>query len=158
MQIYAFFVILRIFADLLVIINLQCYCPPRFYGNPRVRCERPQCVTDEECPQHLACENEKCVSPCKCPPSAICNVFNHRPGSYLYLDNYIEYWFSPFHSYLVCTCPPGQTGSPTVRCSPSKLSYSLYIDIFIVYYCVWLFKICTNIFYSSNPNRSQIRV
>lgn len=75
----------------------ECYCPPRFYGNPRVQCERPQCTTDEECPQHLACENEKCVNPCKCPPSAICNVFNHRP---------------------VCTCPAGFTGNPTSNCSP----------------------------------------
>jgi len=57
----------------------QCYCPDRFYGNARVRCERPECERNQDCPFHLACIQEKCSDPCNCPPNAKCTVFNHQP-------------------------------------------------------------------------------
>ena len=88
----------------------QCYCPERFYGNPRIRCERPQCVSDEECPYYLACINEKCADPCKCAPEAKCTVFNHRPN---------------------CECPPGTTGNPTVKCLQvivQEVKYECQVD------------------------------
>lgn len=74
----------------------RCYCPDSFRGNPLVRCERPECTTDAECPLHLACQNERCESPCKCGPSAICDVRNH---------------------VAICSCPPGFVGNPLALCN-----------------------------------------
>lgn len=74
----------------------RCYCPENFRGDPFIRCERPECTTDNECPYNLACRNERCEDPCKCGLSAICSVNNHRPQ---------------------CSCPPGYIGNPLVSCN-----------------------------------------
>ena len=64
--------------------------------DPHVRCDRPECTSDQDCPFHLACINEKCEDPCRCGPNAICTVTNHRP---------------------TCACPPGYSGDPLSSCS-----------------------------------------
>ncbi|CAH1100710.1 unnamed protein product [Psylliodes chrysocephalus] len=73
----------------------RCYCPNNFRGDPFVRCERPECTRDEECPYNLGCRNERCYDPCNCGLGAICSVTNHRPQ---------------------CSCPPGYTGNPLSSC------------------------------------------
>lgn len=78
----------------------RCYCPDSFRGNPLVRCERPECVNDVECPAHLACQNERCENPCRCGASAICDVRNHA---------------------AICSCPPGFIGNPLLSCNPGIL-------------------------------------
>lgn len=77
----------------------RCYCPDNFRGNPLVRCERPECVTDIECPYNLACRDERCEDPCNCGIGAICNVNNH---------------------IAQCSCPPGYVGNPQVACEIGK--------------------------------------
>lgn len=73
----------------------RCYCPDNFRGNPLIRCERPECVTDAECPYNLACRDERCENPCNCGVGAICNVNNH---------------------VAQCSCPPGYVGNPQLGC------------------------------------------
>lgn len=73
----------------------RCHCPDTYFGNPMAVCERPQCVSDSECPHDLACVNQKCQSPCACAPNAMCNVIHHIPN---------------------CHCPPGYTGNPHDSC------------------------------------------
>uniref|UniRef100_A0A8D8QWV8 EGF-like domain-containing protein n=1 Tax=Cacopsylla melanoneura TaxID=428564 RepID=A0A8D8QWV8_9HEMI len=53
---------------------------------------------NSECPSHEACINEKCQDPCpgSCGQNANCRVINHSP---------------------VCSCKPGFTGEPRIRCS-----------------------------------------
>jgi len=77
----------------------RCYCQPGTRGNPLIRCERPQCTTDSDCPNHLACRNERCADPCDCAPTAQCTVADHRPS---------------------CRCPTGYTGNPQVSCTIGK--------------------------------------
>jgi len=73
----------------------RCHCLDSYRGNPLIRCDRPECTRNDDCPYHLACENEKCVDPCHCAPLAQCNVNNHIPS---------------------CRCPTGYTGNPSVSC------------------------------------------
>lgn len=77
----------------------RCYCPENFRGNPQIRCERPECTTDNECPYTLTCRNEHCEDPCDCGLGAICRVTNHRPQ---------------------CSCPPGYIGNPLTSCTLGK--------------------------------------
>ena len=73
----------------------RCYCPDNFRGNPLIRCERPECLRDDDCPYNLACRNERCEDPCNCGAGAVCRVDNHRAQ---------------------CSCPPGYTGNPISEC------------------------------------------
>ncbi|KAK8736180.1 hypothetical protein OTU49_004861, partial [Cherax quadricarinatus] len=75
----------------------KCYCPESLLGDPYVRCERPECTSDPECPSWLACISQECRDPCNCGPGAQCRVINHRP---------------------LCTCPPDHQGDPNVQCVP----------------------------------------
>lgn len=68
-------------------------------GDPYVRCERPDCVVDEECPSWLACIDQECEDPCNCGPNADCRVVNHRPQ---------------------CLCRPGYEGNGFVECTLSE--------------------------------------
>lgn len=77
----------------------RCFCLPQHFGDPQVRCERPQCLSDDECPTHLACRDQRCQDPCDCAPTAQCNVINHRP---------------------TCRCPPGYIGNPHQSCTIGK--------------------------------------
>lgn len=58
---------------------------------------RPECMVSADCPQDKACINKKCKDPCPgtCGLNARCNVVNHNP---------------------ICSCAPGLTGDPFVRC------------------------------------------
>lgn len=73
----------------------MCSCVPGYIGSPP-SC-RPECVTNNECPQNEACNNQKCRDPCPgtCGINAKCQVRNHNP---------------------ICSCPQGYTGDPFVRC------------------------------------------
>ncbi|KAL1451866.1 hypothetical protein WDU94_006202 [Cyamophila willieti] len=59
---------------------------------------RPECTVNSDCPLDKACVNQKCVDPCpgSCGQNANCRVINHSP---------------------ICTCRPGYTGEPRIRCS-----------------------------------------
>lgn len=73
----------------------RCHCFDGYRGNPLFRCERPECVRNDDCPYNLACKNERCVDPCNCAPTAQCIVNNHIPS---------------------CRCPVGYSGNPSVSC------------------------------------------
>ncbi|KAK7075251.1 hypothetical protein SK128_022665 [Halocaridina rubra] len=72
-----------------------CTCYPGFFGAPP-NC-RPECINNRHCQTSLACINQKCIDPCPgaCGTNAECRVSNHSP---------------------VCSCAPGYTGEPFVRC------------------------------------------
>lgn len=72
-----------------------CSCQPDFYGAPPT-CH-PECMVSTDCAQDKACINQKCRDPCPgtCGISAKCQVLNHNP---------------------ICSCPPGYTGDPFLRC------------------------------------------
>jgi len=76
-----------------------CSCLANFVGSPPA-C-RPECVVSSECPQNQACINQRCGDPCPgtCGTNARCQVVNHNP---------------------ICSCPPGNTGDPFVRCVPEQ--------------------------------------
>ncbi|XP_026688067.1 neurogenic locus notch homolog protein 1-like, partial [Diaphorina citri] len=74
-----------------------CVCLPDYYGDGYVSC-RPECVLNSDCPSNKACIRNKCKNPCvpgTCGEGAICDVINH---------------------VVMCTCPPGTTGSPFIQC------------------------------------------
>lgn len=79
------------------VINQQpvCSCVAGYLGAPPA-C-RPECTVSSDCSLSEACSNQKCVNPCpgSCGFSTICNVVNHNP---------------------ICSCLPGFTGDPFVRC------------------------------------------
>lgn len=72
-----------------------CSCITNYIGTPPA-C-RPECSVSSECSQDRACLNLRCVDPCPgtCGNEAICKVTNHNP---------------------ICSCPPGYTGDPFIRC------------------------------------------
>lgn len=73
----------------------SCSCLPEFIGSPP-NC-RPECVSNSECPNHLACINQKCADPCpgSCGVNAECRVISHAPN---------------------CICNLGYSGDPFVQC------------------------------------------
>jgi hypothetical protein len=137
----------------------SCYCPPGFTGNPLTRCSilqdpivinpcspspcgpystckprndhavcaciqnyigappacRPECNSNSECMPNKACINQRCKDPCPgtCGQNAECRVVNHN---------------------LICSCPPGQTGDPFLKCiydiSKILYIYSICLKIF----------------------------
>lgn len=72
-----------------------CTCLPTFLGTPPA-C-KPECTVSSECPVTRSCVNQKCVDPCQgiCGIGAECRTVFHSP---------------------LCSCKPGQTGDPFVRC------------------------------------------
>lgn len=74
-----------------------CSCVPGYVGSPP-SC-RPECVVSADCNLNQACLNQKCQDPCPgtCGVGARCQVINHNP---------------------ICSCPPGMTGDPFIRCRP----------------------------------------
>lgn len=88
----------------------RCYCADNYKGNPHVQCIRPECVSNNECPFNLVCRNEKCEDPCNCGQGAVCTVNNHR---------------------AICSCPPGYTGNPSIKCSQSKYIINLVKNVSI---------------------------
>lgn len=73
----------------------RCYCLDNFRGDPFIRCDRPECTKNDDCPYTLVCRQEKCENPCNCGVGAVCTVNNHIPQ---------------------CSCPPGSTGNPLLNC------------------------------------------
>lgn len=73
----------------------SCSCLPEFQGSPP-NC-RPECISNGECPNHLACINQKCKDPCPgvCGTNAECRVVSHAPN---------------------CFCNAGYIGDPFIRC------------------------------------------
>ena len=68
---------------------------------------RPECVSDPECPNHLACIQEKCQNPCfthSCGQNAECKVKNHR---------------------ALCVCRFGFIGDPYSICEERKMNLPL---------------------------------
>lgn len=68
---------------------------------------RPECMISADCALDKACVNSKCQDPCPgtCGLNARCIVTNHNP---------------------ICSCTPGFTGDPFVRCikeEKSKINY-----------------------------------
>ncbi|XP_046391541.1 neurogenic locus notch homolog protein 1-like [Ischnura elegans] len=78
----------------------SCSCLPEYRGSPP-NC-RPECVSNSECPSHLACINQKCKDPCPgtCGAGAECRVISHTPN---------------------CFCPAGFFGDPFVHCRPQPV-------------------------------------
>lgn len=99
-----------------------------YRGNPFISCERPECVTDNDCPYNLQCVSEKCTNPCNCAVNAECRITNHRAS---------------------CRCPNGYTGDATQYCNPSEIiiicnSISIYINTFTIAVPVQDTSTCTS--------------
>lgn len=92
-------------------INSQavCSCLPGYRG-VAPSC-RPECVASSECPLNQACSNQKCINPClgACGVSSKCQIINHNP---------------------ICTCSPGFTGDPFIRCTTIR-KFLFYFISFI---------------------------
>ena len=76
-----------------------CSCERSYIGTPPA-C-RAECTVSSECSQDKACINQKCADPCPgtCGINARCMVTNHNP---------------------ICSCSPGFTGDPFVKCLAEK--------------------------------------
>lgn len=81
-----------------------CSCLPEFLGSPPY-C-RPECISNNECPSHLACINKKCKDPCEgsCGINAECRVVSHTP---------------------MCVCPSDFTGDPFTQCTVKPRKHRL---------------------------------
>lgn len=82
----------------------MCRCPEGMGGDPTgpIGCHGYECIEDDECSDHQACISYRCRDPCpgSCGINANCRVEKHHP---------------------VCTCNPGLTGNPVIRCFPLAL-------------------------------------
>jgi hypothetical protein len=77
----------------------MCRCPDGMGGDPTgpAGCHGYECVVDDNCADNQACMGYRCRDPCpgSCGVNANCRVEKHHP---------------------VCTCEPGFTGNPVIRC------------------------------------------
>jgi len=94
----------------------SCTCLPDYTGSPP-NC-RPECVSNNECPSHMACIRLKCRDPCpgSCGSNAECRVVSHTPN---------------------CLCPAGFTGDPFTQCLVQQ-SKSLNISWKLHSLIMWL--------------------
>lgn len=78
----------------------SCSCLREFTGSPP-NC-RPECVSNNECANHLACIRQKCKDPCPglCGSNAECRVVSHT---------------------AMCVCLPGFVGDPFFQCSVQQV-------------------------------------
>lgn len=81
-----------------------CSCLNNYIGSPP-SC-RPECSVSTDCAPDKACVNRKCTDPCPgtCGQKARCHVTKHSP---------------------ICSCPPGHSGDPFVRCFVYESMFSL---------------------------------
>jgi len=81
-----------------------CTCLPDFIGSPP-NC-RAECISNNECSNHLACINKKCQNPCvgSCGANANCHVVSHTP---------------------MCSCINGYTGDPFTQCILRERKYDI---------------------------------
>lgn len=72
---------------------------------------RPECMVSSDCPQDRACVNQKCIDPCPgtCGINARCQVVNHNP---------------------ICSCSPGFSGDPFVRCNKQERKLISFSSLF----------------------------
>lgn len=84
----------------------SCSCLAGFLGLPP-NC-RPECVSNSECPSHLACMTQKCRDPCvgSCATNAECRVVSHTP---------------------MCVCPNDFTGDPFTQCIMKQRKHQLHM-------------------------------
>ncbi|UYV71427.1 dp [Cordylochernes scorpioides] len=79
--------------------EVVCACSPGFTGDPHYRCEKVECVTNEECRDAETCIKNKCVSACApptgCGDNTVCIPESHR---------------------AVCRCKDGYYGDPIAGC------------------------------------------
>lgn len=85
-----------------------CSCQQNYIGNPP-GC-RPECTISADCFQDKACIGQKCKDPCPgtCGLNAKCQVVNHNP---------------------ICSCPPGYTGDPFLRCLVEESKHVLLLSV-----------------------------
>lgn len=100
----------------------ECSCLPDFIGSPP-NC-RAECVSNNECPNHLACISQKCQDPCigSCGANANCHVVSHTP---------------------MCSCMNGYTGDPFTQCVFRERKYHSEASItsVIIRSMLWLWKV-----------------
>lgn len=110
-----------------------CSCRPEYIGVPP-SC-RPECVASTECTQDRACINQRCTDPCPgtCAYQARCQTVNHNP---------------------ICSCPPGYTGDPFVRCVKEESKHRT--GKLILYFLRPQFAPLRCIFLDLSPNESHI--
>lgn len=81
----------------LSIHEFPCVCCPEDYQ----RHTDSGCRSNDDCSLDEACFSDHCMNPCvmteACGLDADCRAVNHTPR---------------------CSCPPGYTGNPFIRCSP----------------------------------------
>lgn len=77
----------------------MCQCPDGVKGDPTSPegCHGYECLVDDDCNDHQSCMGYRCRDPCpgSCGINANCRCEKHHP---------------------VCTCNPGLTGNPLVKC------------------------------------------
>lgn len=85
-----------------------CSCLSNYIGSPPA-C-RPECSVSTDCAPDMACVNRKCIDPCPgtCGQNARCHVTKHSP---------------------ICSCPPGHSGDPFVRCFVYESRLSLQCTV-----------------------------
>ena len=91
------------FLKVLLTALSNIYCPQSWF-----LAEKPECVTDPECPDYLACIRETCQDPCTtltCGINADCSVSQHRP---------------------ICACKLNYEGDPYSLCRERKLKNKFY--------------------------------
>lgn len=95
----------------------SCSCLSGYIGIPP-QC-KPECISNSECPSHLACINQKCRDPCPgtCGGNADCRVVSHSP---------------------VCQCLPGYTGDPFSQCL--KIQCKLFLKRYYNSYLIMIFN------------------
>ena len=86
----------------------SCSCLAGFLGLPPY-C-KPECISNSECPAHLACMNQKCRNPCEgsCGANAECRVVSHTP---------------------MCVCPSDFTGDPFTQCTMKPRKHRSYTEL-----------------------------
>lgn len=79
----------------------SCACLEKYTGSPP-NC-RPECISNNECPNEKACINQNCIDPCpgSCGVGAECRVLSHAPQ---------------------CICPVGYTGDGFIECRVIEIS------------------------------------
>ena len=95
-----------------------CSCQPSYIGGPP-NC-RPECTINNDCEKTKTCVNQKCKDPCPgtCGTNANCKVFNHSP---------------------ICSCIPGYTGDPFVRCYQIPRNILFYLFFFLKFKLNFIF-------------------
>ncbi|XP_022241756.1 fibrillin-1-like [Limulus polyphemus] len=97
-----------------------CTCLPNYTGDPRVECNKVDCIIDSNCGATEICQNYKCIEGCRsdnsCPPDMTCIrrkcedpcQFSAACGAHAICK-------TEAHT-LLCSCPVGFSGNPLLEC------------------------------------------